>query len=56
VLPGIAGLAQVKGRSDLTYHEALTYDLEYVDRHSLATDIGILFRTVAVVLQGSGAR
>jgi len=56
VLPGIAGLAQVSGRSDLTYDEIVNYDLAYVDRHSLMTDISILWRTFRVVLGGSGAR
>jgi lipopolysaccharide/colanic/teichoic acid biosynthesis glycosyltransferase len=56
VLPGITGLAQAKGRSNLTYHETLTYDLEYVDRHSVLTDLHIIWRTAAVVLSGAGAR
>ena len=56
VLPGIAGLAQVNGRSDLTYDEIVTYDLAYVDRQSLMTDISILWRTFRVVLGASGAR
>ena len=56
VLPGIAGLAQVSGRSDLTYAETVHYDLQYVDGHSLFTDIVILLRAFAVVLRGSGAR
>jgi lipopolysaccharide/colanic/teichoic acid biosynthesis glycosyltransferase len=56
VLPGIAGLAQVSGRSDLTYDEIVNYDLAYVDRHSLMTDLSILWRTFRVVLEGSGAR
>ncbi len=56
VRPGIAGLAQVKGRSDLTYDEIVTYDLAYVDRHSVMTDIRILLQSVLAVLRGSGAR
>jgi lipopolysaccharide/colanic/teichoic acid biosynthesis glycosyltransferase len=56
VLPGIAGLAQVSGRSDLTYDEIVNYDLAYVDRHSLMTDLSILWRTFRVVIEGSGAR
>lgn len=56
VLPGITGLAQACGRSDLTYDETLTYDLQYVDDHSVLTDLQILWRTAAVVLSGSGAR
>jgi lipopolysaccharide/colanic/teichoic acid biosynthesis glycosyltransferase len=56
VLPGIAGLAQVNGRSDLTYDEIATYDLAYVEHHSVLTDIHILWRTAFVVFTGSGAR
>ncbi len=56
VRPGITGLAQVAGRSDLTYDEVASYDLEYVDSHTFTRDLQILWRTVAVVLTGSGAR
>ena len=56
VQPGIAGLAQVNGRSDLTYDEIATYDLDYVDHHSVLTDIHILLKTALTVVRGSGAR
>lgn len=56
VRPGITGLAQITGRSDLTYEEIATYDLRYVDSHSVLTDIHILWKTIAVVFTGSGAR
>jgi lipopolysaccharide/colanic/teichoic acid biosynthesis glycosyltransferase len=56
VRPGIAGLAQASGRSDLTYDEIASYDLAYVDDHSVMTDIHILWRTLVVVLTGRGAR
>lgn len=56
VLPGIAGLAQVNGRSDLTYDEIAQYDLRYVDHHSVLTDIHILWRTAFAVFTRSGAR
>lgn len=56
VLPGIAGLAQVNGRSDLTYDEIVTYDLAYVDNHSLMNDLHILWRTAVIVATGEGAR
>lgn len=55
-LPGITGLAQVSGRSDLTYDETLSYDLRYVDCHSFRTDLHILWRTLSLVLTGTGAR
>lgn len=55
VRPGITGLAQINGRSDLTYHEAMLYDLDYTDRHPLLRDIAILLRTVPAVLGRKGA-
>lgn len=56
VPPGIAGLAQVNGRSDLTYDEIMKYDLQYVDHHTLLTDISILLKTAKTVVTGNGAR
>lgn len=56
VLPGIAGLAQVNGRSDLTYDETASYDLQYVRDHSVLTDFRILWQTALAVVRGSGAR
>lgn len=56
VPPGITGLAQVSGRSDLTYDEIVNYDLAYVDQHSVMTDIHILWRTFFQALTGKGAR
>jgi lipopolysaccharide/colanic/teichoic acid biosynthesis glycosyltransferase len=56
VKPGITGLAQVKGRADLTYDETMQYDLQYVRDHSLARDLWIVWQTVRVVLTRQGAR
>ncbi|MGH2633383.1 MAG: sugar transferase [Tepidiformaceae bacterium] len=56
VLPGITGLAQASGRSDLTYDEIVTYDLAYVDNHSLMNDLHILWQTARLVATGEGAR
>ena len=59
VLPGITGLSQVKcgyGGDDFKIRRKLAYDLEYVERRSLGTDLGILVRTIPVVLTGRGAR
>ena len=56
VLPGIAGLAQVEGRSDLAYAETIKYDLAYVDKHSVLIDLRILAKSAAAVARGSGAR
>ncbi len=56
VKPGITGLAQVNGRSDLTYSQMMAYDLDYVDDHSFRRDLSILARTLAVVARKEGAR
>ena len=55
VRPGITGLWQVSGRSDLSWDDAVRLDLYYVDNWSLTTDLQILLRTVAVVLRRQGA-
>jgi len=56
VKPGITGLAQVNGRSDLTYSQMMAYDLKYVDHHPFRRDLSILARTLAVVTRKEGAR
>lgn len=56
VPPGLTGLAQIHGRSDLTYAEGIAYDLEYVRRRSAALDLAILAHTPLTVLRGIGAR
>jgi exopolysaccharide biosynthesis polyprenyl glycosylphosphotransferase len=55
VKPGITGLWQVSGRSDLAWDEAERLDVRYVENWSLAMDLQILWRTVAAVTRGSGA-
>jgi exopolysaccharide biosynthesis polyprenyl glycosylphosphotransferase len=55
VKPGMTGLWQVSGRSDLTWEESLRLDLRYTDNWSLALDLSILWRTVRAVIRGSGA-
>ena len=55
-LPGMTGLAQISGRSDLTYLRAVAYDLVYIEHRSAHLDLIILHRTVAAVLRGAGAR
>lgn len=52
--PGLTGLAQVNGLVDITYHEKVMYDLEYVKRQSSPLDLAILLRTVRVVFGGKG--
>jgi exopolysaccharide biosynthesis polyprenyl glycosylphosphotransferase len=55
VKPGITGLWQVNGRSDLAWEEAVRLDLRYVENWSLALDLQILWKTLSAVLRGSGA-
>lgn len=55
VMPGITGLWQVSGRSDLAWEESVRLDLYYVENWSLIQDLTILTRTVKAVFTGSGA-
>jgi lipopolysaccharide/colanic/teichoic acid biosynthesis glycosyltransferase len=55
VRPGMTGLWQVSGRSDLSWEESLRLDLRYVDNWSLALDVTILWRTWRAVLRRTGA-
>jgi lipopolysaccharide/colanic/teichoic acid biosynthesis glycosyltransferase len=56
VLPGITGLAQVRGRSGITFDSIVKYDIEYIEKRSLAMDLRILWWTVLSVLFGTGAQ
>ncbi|MBP0604872.1 MULTISPECIES: sugar transferase [Burkholderia] len=53
--PGMTGLWQVSGRNDTDYSTRVSLDVSYVRDWSLRRDIGILFRTITVVVRGSGA-
>jgi len=55
VKPGITGPMQVFGRGDLTFHERLAVELDYIENLSLARDLRIIAETVPVTLRGSGA-
>jgi lipopolysaccharide/colanic/teichoic acid biosynthesis glycosyltransferase len=55
VLPGITGLAQVRGRSSIPFGAIVEYDIEYVRNRSLKLDIQILWLTIKSVLSGKGA-
>jgi lipopolysaccharide/colanic/teichoic acid biosynthesis glycosyltransferase len=55
VRPGLTGLWQISGRSDLSWEESLRLDLRYVDNWSLALDVFILWRTWRAVARGAGA-
>ena len=53
--PGITGLWQVSGRSDVTFENRLDMDIDYYENYSLGMDIKILFKTVSAVLNRDGA-
>ncbi|HIW61774.1 MAG TPA: sugar transferase, partial [Candidatus Stackebrandtia excrementipullorum] len=55
VKPGLTGLWQISGRSDLPWDEAVRLDLRYVEHWSLSLDLVILARTVTAVLRSAGA-
>lgn len=55
VKPGLTGLWQVNGRSDLSWDESVRLDLRYVENWSFALDLQILWKTFAVLLRRSGA-
>jgi exopolysaccharide biosynthesis polyprenyl glycosylphosphotransferase len=55
VKPGLTGLWQVSGRSDLSWEESVRLDLYYVENWSLAADLGILWKTLGAVLSRRGA-
>jgi lipopolysaccharide/colanic/teichoic acid biosynthesis glycosyltransferase len=50
VLPGITGLAQIKGRNQISWEEKFIYDVQYIDEHNFLLDIKILFKTMKYVL------
>jgi exopolysaccharide production protein ExoY len=54
--PGMTGLWQVSGRNDVTYEERVEMDRRYVEGESWRMRLAILWRTVSVVMHGSGAR
>ncbi len=55
VKPGLTGLWQVNGRSDLAWDDGVLLDLYYVESWTLAGDIDIIFRTIGSVLERKGA-
>ncbi len=54
VLPGVTGLAQAKGRNNLSIDEKIKYDLEYIKHYSLYEDIKVVFLTIKAVLSKDG--
>lgn len=55
VRPGMTGLWQVNGRSDLSWEESVRLDLRYVENWSLMLDLQILWKTWSAVARGAGA-
>jgi lipopolysaccharide/colanic/teichoic acid biosynthesis glycosyltransferase len=54
ITPGLTGLWQITARSDPSFERNMELDLEYIEHWSLRLDIKILWKTVAVVLRGTG--
>ncbi len=54
-IPGVTGVWQISGRSDLGFDEMVKLDLYYVDNWSIWMDLSILMLTPSAVLSGSGA-
>lgn len=52
--PGITGLAQAKGRNNISWPERIKYDIEYISNFNIFQDIRILFRTAVSVLKHEG--
>lgn len=55
VRPGMTGLWQVSGRSDLSWDESVRLDLSYVENWSMTADVSIMARTLKAVLASNGA-
>ena len=55
VKPGMTGMWQVNGRSDLSWDESVRLDLRYVENWSFVLDLQILWKTWAAVVRGWGA-
>ena len=55
VLPGITGLWQVSGRSDISYEERVSLDMFYVLNWSICLDLQLIFQTIPAVLKARGA-
>ncbi|MEM5838712.1 sugar transferase, partial [Pediococcus acidilactici] len=55
LMPGVTGLWQVKGRSEVCFDTMLSLDLNYIENWSLWLDLRIICETILVVLKGKGA-
>ena len=55
--PGLTGMWQVSGRSDITdFEEVVKLDMDYIQKWNIGMDIKILLKTVMVVFKGSGSK
>lgn len=52
--PGVTGLAQVKGRNNISWEERIKYDIEYVDKFNILLDIKIILKTIVAIFKKSG--
>jgi lipopolysaccharide/colanic/teichoic acid biosynthesis glycosyltransferase len=55
VTPGITGLQQISGRSDLDFKRWVELDFQYIAEQGLRTDIMIMLKTIPAVISGKGA-
>jgi lipopolysaccharide/colanic/teichoic acid biosynthesis glycosyltransferase len=55
ILPGVTGLWQIAGRSDLTFDDLVRLDFYYLENWSIWLDVSILFKTPAAVFSQRGA-
>lgn len=55
VVPGLTGLQQISGRSELSFKKWVELDLKYIEEQSLLKDIEILIKTIPAVITGRGA-
>ena len=57
IKPGLTGMWQVSGRSNITdFEEVVALDMDYIKHWSIGQDIKILLKTVMVVLRGQGSK
>jgi lipopolysaccharide/colanic/teichoic acid biosynthesis glycosyltransferase len=55
VRPGLTCIWQVSGRNQISFEEWMYLDMQYIDHWSLGQDIGLIFKTVPIVITGRGA-
>lgn len=55
IKPGLTGLAQISGRSDLDFEKEVTLDIAYIENWSVFLDAKIILKTILVILKGKGA-